>query len=155
MGKDPCKSTSTLMLNLEKGAAALGKQNKFASCLPKGQVEMQDFLSPGWDIATILITNCWNRNCFSWIYFFENFLHLLFTPFFSLKCALSFPNVEPCTFWSTEMPVIPKSTLGKHKCTQVFVSISRFLTSIVHVGCTGSAGYVPNQEVKSFKQCIV
>ena len=36
VGKDQCKSSSMLLLNLEKGAAALGKQNKFASCLSKG-----------------------------------------------------------------------------------------------------------------------
>ena len=33
---------------------------------------------------------------------------------------LSFPNVEPRIFWSTETTVIPKSTLGKGKITQVF-----------------------------------
>ena len=33
---------------------------------------------------------------------------------------LSFPNVEPRVFWSTEMTVIPKSALGKGKITQVF-----------------------------------
>ena len=30
------------------------------------------------------------------------------------------PNVEPHVFWSTETTVIPKSTLGKWKRTQVF-----------------------------------
>ena len=33
---------------------------------------------------------------------------------------LSFPSVEPRVFWSTETTVIPKSTLGKGKITQVF-----------------------------------
>ena len=46
MGKDPCKSSSMLILNLEKDTTALAKQNKFAGCLPKGQAEMQDLLSP-------------------------------------------------------------------------------------------------------------
>ena len=92
IGKGLYKSSSILIWNLEKGATALGKQNKFASCLSKGQAEMQVFLSPGWDIAIILITNHWNWNCFSWIYFFENFLHLLFTPFLSLKCAALLPQ---------------------------------------------------------------
>ena len=32
---------------------------------------------------------------------------------------LFFPNVEPRAFWSTETPVIPKSTFGKCKRTQV------------------------------------
>ena len=34
MDKDPCKSSSMLILNLEKGAAALGKQNKLICQLP-------------------------------------------------------------------------------------------------------------------------
>ena len=33
---------------------------------------------------------------------------------------LSFPNVEPRTFWSTETTVIPNSTLGKGKIPEVF-----------------------------------
>ena len=37
---------------------------------------------------------------------------------------LSFPNVEPRVFWSTGTTVIPKSTLGKGKRTQVFTSIA-------------------------------
>ena len=36
---------------------------------------------------------------------------------------LSFPSVEPRVFWSTGTTVIPKSTLGKGKRTQVFTSI--------------------------------
>ena len=36
---------------------------------------------------------------------------------------LSFPNVEPRVFWSTEMTAIPKSTLGKGEITQVFHKI--------------------------------
>ena len=150
MGKDACKWSMLLILNLEKGATALAKQNKFACCLPKGQAEMQVFLSPGWDIAIILITNRWKRNCFSWIYFFENFLHLLFTPFFSLKCA---PLLRQCwamhilEHWDTCNTQI---NIGEG---EMHTSVSRFLTSIV--GCRGSSGYVPNQEVESFKQCIV
>ena len=38
--------------------------------------------------STILVTNRWNRSCFSWIS--PNFLHSLFPPLFSLKCAPSF-----------------------------------------------------------------
>ena len=45
---------------------------------------------------------------------------ILLTPLFSLKCAFSLPNVEPRVFWSTETTVIPKSTLGKRRRTQVF-----------------------------------
>ena len=53
--------------------------------------------------------------------FSSNFLHSLFTLLFTLKCALPFPNVEPCIFWSSEMTAIPKSTLGKGgEITQVF-----------------------------------
>ena len=40
---------------------------------------------------------------------------------------LSFPNVEPRIFWSTETTVIPKSTLGKEKITQVFQDLWRVL----------------------------
>ena len=37
-----------------------------------------------------------------------------------IKLSASFPNVEPCVFWGTEITVIPKSTLGKGEITQVF-----------------------------------
>ena len=51
--------------------------------------------------------------------FLLNFLHSLFTHLFSLKSAhISFLNVEPRVFWSTETTVIPKLTLGKGKRTQ-------------------------------------
>ena len=49
-----------------------------------------------------------------------------------LHLPLSFRNVEPGVFWSSETTVIPKSTLGKGKITQS--SVSRFVTSIV--ACT-------------------
>ena len=39
---------------------------------------------------------------------------------FHSNVPLSFPNVEPRIFWSTETTVIPKSTLGKEKIMQVF-----------------------------------
>ena len=38
------------------------------------------------------------------------------------NAPLSFPNVEPHVFWSTEMTANPKSTLGKgksHKCFKI------------------------------------
>ena len=44
-----------------------------------------------------------------------------------LNVPLSFPNVEPCAFWSTEMTAIRKSTLGKGKRTQVFQDCWRVL----------------------------
>ena len=59
--------------------------------------------------------------------FSPNFLHSLLTPLFSLKCALSFPNVEPHVFWSTETTVIPKSTLGKGKITPEFQDLWQVL----------------------------
>ena len=122
MGKDPCKSSSMLILNLEKGTTALAKQYKFASCLPKGQAEMQDFLSPGWDIATILITNNFvETETVSLEFIFSKICYIYSSHLSShSNVPLSFPNVEPYVFWSTETPVIPKSTLGKGKCTQVF-----------------------------------
>ena len=63
--------------------------------------------------------------------FLSNFLekswHFYFTLFSSPKCAFSLPNVEPRVFWSTETTVIPKSTLGKGKQTQVFQDFWRVL----------------------------
>ena len=44
-----------------------------------------------------------------------------------LHLPLSFPNVEPRVFWSSETTVIPKSTLGKGKITQVFQDLWRVL----------------------------
>ena len=46
-----------------------------------------------------------------------------------LNLPLSFPNVEPRVFWSSETTVIPKSTLGKGKITQVFQDLWRVLQS--------------------------
>ena len=40
---------------------------------------------------------------------------------------LSFPNVEPRIFWSTEMTAIPKSTSGKGEITQLFQDLWRVL----------------------------
>ena len=127
------------------------KINLPAACLKgKDNLKCKFFLSPGWDSATILITNRWNRNRFSWIYFFENFLHLLFTPFFSLKCA---PLLPQC--WATYILEHwdTCNTQINIREVQTHTSNSRFLTRIV--GCRVSSGYVPNQEVKSFKQCIM
>ena len=44
-----------------------------------------------------------------------------------LHLPLSFLNVEPGVFWSSETAVIPKSTLGKGKITQVFQDLWRVL----------------------------
>ena len=44
-----------------------------------------------------------------------------------LHLPLSFRNVEPGVFWSSETTVIPKSTLGKEKITQVFQDLWRVL----------------------------
>ena len=55
---------------------------------------------------------------------FLNFLQISYIQSLRLcshsNVLLSFPNVEPRVFWSTETTVIPKSTLGKGKITQVF-----------------------------------
>ena len=40
---------------------------------------------------------------------------------------LSFPNVEPRVFWSTEITAIPESTLGKGQITQVFQDLRQVL----------------------------
>ena len=69
--------------------------------------------------ATILITNCWNKTRFSRILW--KISHIQTSHLCShSNVPLSFPNVELRIFWSTEMTVIPKSTLGKGKITQVF-----------------------------------
>ena len=78
-------------------------------------------------MATIFATNCWNKTRFSWIFWKISYIHS------SRLCShsnvpLSFPNVEPHIFWSTETTVIPKSTLGKR---ENHTSVSRFVTSIV------------------------
>ena len=78
-------------------------------------------------MATIFTTNCWNKTHFSWIFWKISYIHS------SCLCShsnvpLSFPNVEPHIFWSTETTVIPKSTLGKR---ENHTSVSRFVTSIV------------------------
>ena len=59
--------------------------------------------------------------------FLEKSWDLLLTNLFSLWCALSLPNVEPRVFWSTETAVMPKSTLGKGKRTQMFQDFWRGL----------------------------
>ena len=62
---------------------------------------------------------------------FLNFWKILYIHSSHLCChsnvPLSFPNVEPRVFWSTETTVIPKSTLGKGKITQVFQDLWRVL----------------------------
>ena len=78
-------------------------------------------------MATIFATNCWNKTRFSGIFWKISYIHS------SRLCShsnvpLSFPNVEPHIFWSTETTVIPKSTLGKR---ENHTSVSRFVTSIV------------------------
>ena len=122
MGKGPFNSSSLLILNLVKGATPLGKQNKFASCLSNGGTSL-NYSSQIVEVETVSLELIFSK--ISYIY---------------SNVPLSFPNVEPCVFWSTEMTVVPKSTMGKRKYT----SVSRFLTSIVG-----------HTEVKSFKQCIV
>ena len=67
-------------------------------------------------LNTILVTNRWNRSHLSWIFSKFHSWHLRSLT----NVSLSFPNVKPCIFWSTETTVIPKSTLGKGKITQVF-----------------------------------
>ena len=44
-----------------------------------------------------------------------------------LNVPLSFPNVEPRVFWSTEMTAIPESTSGKEEITQLFQDLWRVL----------------------------
>ena len=47
----------------------------------------------------------------------------------TLSLSLSFPNVQPRVFWSTETTVIPKATSWKGKRVRVL----RFLTSILSI----------------------
>ena len=63
--------------------------------------------------------------------FLENFLHSLFTPFFSLKCAPLLPRCWATRIWSIETTAIPKSTSGKGKSTQVFQDFWRVLQVLV------------------------
>ena len=76
--------------------------------------------------TTILVTSRWNRNCFFLIFLKIFYIHSSHLCSHS-NVPLSFPNVEPRIFWSTEMTVIPKSTLGKEKHTQVFQNFWRVL----------------------------
>ena len=77
-------------------------------------------------LATILVTNRWNKTCFSWIFWKILYIHSSHLCSHS-NIPLSSPNVEPHIFWSTETTVIPKSTLGKGKITQVFQDLWRVL----------------------------
>ena len=78
-------------------------------------------------MATIFATNCWNKTRFSWIFWKISYIHSS-RLYSHSNVPLSFPNVEPHIFWSTETTVIPKSTLGKR---ENHTSVSRFVTSIV------------------------
>ena len=78
-------------------------------------------------LATIHVTNPWNKTHFSWIFWKILYIHSSHLCSHS-NMPLSFPNVDPRIFWSTETTVIPKSTLGNGKITQVFQDI---VTSIV------------------------
>ena len=71
--------------------------------------------------------------------FSPNFLHSLFTPLFSLKCAPSpSPMLSHVYFGALiEMTAIPKSTLGRENHT----SVSRFVTSIVDKSTTLAIPY--------------
>ena len=63
--------------------------------------------------------------------FVLNFLQISYIPSWHLRShlhlPLSFRNVEPGVFSSSETTVIPKSTLGKGKITQVFQDLWRVL----------------------------
>ena len=81
-----------------------------------------------WSVTTILLTNQWNRHCFSWI--FSKIYYSLFTLLFSLKCA---PPLPQC--WATHIlehwdNCNTQIKIGEGE-TQTCVS--RFLTSIVHI----------------------
>ena len=78
-------------------------------------------------LATILVTYCWNKTCFSWSFWKIWYIHSSHLCSHS-NVPLSFPNVEPRIFWSTETTVKPKSTLGKR---ENHTSVSRFVMSIV------------------------
>ena len=67
-------------------------------------------------LATILVTNRWKKTRFSWIFWKILYIHSSHLCSHS-NMPLSFPNVEPHIFWSTETTVIPKLTLGKGKIT--------------------------------------
>ena len=75
---------------------------------------------------TSLVTNHWNKTRFSWIFWKILYIHSSHVCSHS-NIPLSSPNVEPHIFWSTETTVIPKSTLGKGKITQVFQDLWRVL----------------------------
>ena len=79
--------------------------------------------------CTILVTNRWNMNRTFFLNFFENILHSLFSPFFSLKCAPLLS--QPCwatrilEHWddcNTQINIVEGENL---------TSVSRFVTSIV------------------------
>ena len=63
---------------------------------------------------------------------------------------LSFPNVEPRVFWSTEMTAIPNQHWGGENHT----SVSRFVTSIVDKSTTlatplyKNASYAPEVHIR-------
>ena len=72
-----------------------------------------------------------------------------------LNLPLSFLNVEPRVFWSSEMTVIPKSTLEKGKITQVFQDLWRVLQpSWTHVNAMHKRCVMRDKRHKRF-QCIV
>ena len=76
--------------------------------------------------STIFVTNRLNRNRFSWIFSKISYIHSSHLCRHS-NVSLSFPNVEPCVFWSTETTVISKSTLGKGKRAQLSQDFWRVL----------------------------
>jgi len=146
MDKGPCKSFSMLILNLEMGATALGKQNKFASCLSKGQAEMQGFFKPWVGHSYNTHHKLLKQKLFLFTLFSWKFLTFTLHTFVLTQMCRS-PSPKLSHAYS---PVIPKSTLGKGERTQAFQD---FWWVIVR--CRGSSDYVASQEVKSFKQCIV
>ena len=87
-------------------------------------------------LSTILVTNRWNKTHFSWIFWKILYIHSSHLCSHS-NMPLSFPNVEPHIFWSTEATVIPKLTLGKGKITQVFQDLWRVLLPVSQPWLTG------------------
>ena len=69
-------------------------------------------------LNTILVTNRWNGSHLSWI--FSKFLTVTLRTFVLTQMRrLSFPNVDPSVFWSTEMTANPNQH-WERKITQVF-----------------------------------
>lgn len=84
-----------------------------------------------WSVTTILLTNQWNRHCFSWI--FSKIYYSLFTLLFSLKCA---PPLPQC--WATHIlgqwgGCNTQIKIGEgetHMCFKIFDKYCRYIPAV-------------------------